>query len=161
MPRKAASEATATTWPESRATIFGSAAAMVTQVAVAFSSRMRRTTVQSILRAGVGRPVPALAMTRSKSSACTALTSASVSWTSSGTGTRPAAAQTRKYDQLHIAFRAPNRKAVHAFHEAAIKAGAKDNGGPGTRADYHPNYYGAFVLDPDGHNVEACCHEPE
>lgn len=72
-----------------------------------------------------------------------------------------AAAEKRKYDQLHIAFRAPNRKAVHAFHDAAIKAGAKDNGGPGTRVDYHPNYYGAFVIDPDGHNVEACCHEAE
>jgi catechol 2,3-dioxygenase-like lactoylglutathione lyase family enzyme len=72
-----------------------------------------------------------------------------------------AAAEKRKYDQLHLAFRAPNRKAVHAFYEAAIKAGAKDNGGPGTRKDYHPNYYGAFVIDPDGHNLEACCHDPE
>jgi len=72
-----------------------------------------------------------------------------------------AAAEKRQYDQLHIAFRAPNRQAVHAFYEAAIKAGGKDNGGPGKREDYHPNYYGAFVLDPDGHNVEACCHAPE
>jgi catechol 2,3-dioxygenase-like lactoylglutathione lyase family enzyme len=72
-----------------------------------------------------------------------------------------AAAETRKYDQLHIAFRAPDRKAVHAFYDAAIKAGGKDNGGPGLRADYHPNYYGAFVLCPDGHNIEACCHDKE
>ena len=72
-----------------------------------------------------------------------------------------AAAEERKYSQLHIAFLAPNRKAVHAFYEAAIKAGAKDNGKPGTREEYHPNYYGAFVLDPDGHNVEACCHARE
>ncbi|HUJ26204.1 MAG TPA: VOC family protein [Myxococcales bacterium] len=65
------------------------------------------------------------------------------------------------YDQLHIAFRAPDRKAVKEFYEAAIKSGGKDNGGPGTRKEYHPNYYGAFVIDPDGHNVEACCHDPE
>jgi catechol 2,3-dioxygenase-like lactoylglutathione lyase family enzyme len=72
-----------------------------------------------------------------------------------------------KFDQrpneqpLHLAFRAPNRKTVHAFYDAAIAAGAKDNGKPGTRAEYHPNYYGAFVLDPDGNNIEACCHDPE
>ena len=72
-----------------------------------------------------------------------------------------APAEDRKYSQLHIAFRAPNRKAVHEFHEAALKAGGKDNGAAGPRAEYHPNYYGAFVLDPDGHNVEACCHAPE
>ena len=64
------------------------------------------------------------------------------------------------YDQLHIAFRAPNRKAVDEFYAAALKAGGKDNGAPGVRKDYHPNYYGAFVIDPDGHNVEACCHDP-
>jgi catechol 2,3-dioxygenase-like lactoylglutathione lyase family enzyme len=72
-----------------------------------------------------------------------------------------AAAEDRTYSQLHIPFRAPNRKAVHEFYEAAIKAGGKDNGGPGTRAEYHPDYYGAFVLDPDGHNIEACCHDKE
>ncbi len=72
-----------------------------------------------------------------------------------------AAAEQRKYDQLHIAFRAPDRKAVHAFYEAAMQTGAKDNGGPGKRKEYHPSYYGAFVLDPDGHNVEACCHDAE
>jgi catechol 2,3-dioxygenase-like lactoylglutathione lyase family enzyme len=60
----------------------------------------------------------------------------------------------------HIAF-TTDRKSVRAFHEAAVKAGGKDNGAPGPRADYHPNYFGAFVLDPDGNNVEAVCHEPE
>jgi catechol 2,3-dioxygenase-like lactoylglutathione lyase family enzyme len=83
-----------------------------------------------------------------------------------GLGVKPkpdfwlAAAEKRKYDQLHLAFRAPSRKAVDEFYAAAIKAGAKDNGKPGTRKDYHPNYYGAFVLDLDGHNIEAVCHEP-
>lgn len=67
----------------------------------------------------------------------------------------------RQYSQLHIAFRAPNRKAVHEFYEAALKAGGKDNGAAGPRAEYHPNYYGAFVIDPDGHNIEACCHDQE
>ena len=61
---------------------------------------------------------------------------------------------------IHIAFAAANRAEVRAFHEAAIAAGGRDNGGPGIRAQYHPNYYGAFVLDPDGHNVEAVCHLP-
>jgi catechol 2,3-dioxygenase-like lactoylglutathione lyase family enzyme len=65
-----------------------------------------------------------------------------------------------KQEPLHIAFRARNRKAVDAFYTAAIAAGAKDNGKPGPRKDYHPNYYGAFVIDPDGHNVEAVCHDP-
>jgi catechol 2,3-dioxygenase-like lactoylglutathione lyase family enzyme len=65
------------------------------------------------------------------------------------------------YDQLHIAFRASSRKAVKEFYEAAMAMGGKDNGGPGTREQYHPNYYGAFVFDPDGHNIEACCHDPE
>ncbi|MFN2547047.1 MAG: VOC family protein [Myxococcales bacterium] len=72
-----------------------------------------------------------------------------------------APAEDRKYSQLHIAFRAPNRKAVHEFHDAALKAGGKDNGGAGPRTEYHPSYFGAFVLDPDGHNVEACCHDKE
>jgi catechol 2,3-dioxygenase-like lactoylglutathione lyase family enzyme len=62
---------------------------------------------------------------------------------------------------VHAAFRASNRATVRAFYEAAIAAGAQDNGPPGIRAEYHPNYYGAFVLDPDGHNIEAVCHEPE
>jgi catechol 2,3-dioxygenase-like lactoylglutathione lyase family enzyme len=58
----------------------------------------------------------------------------------------------------HVAFATPDRSVVDAFHAAALAAGAKDNGQPGVRAHYHPNYYGAFVLDPDGHNVEAVCH---
>jgi catechol 2,3-dioxygenase-like lactoylglutathione lyase family enzyme len=55
---------------------------------------------------------------------------------------------------------AESRMAVDAFYKAALAAGAKDNGAPGIRAHYHPNYYGAFVLDPDGHNIEAVCHMP-
>lgn len=62
---------------------------------------------------------------------------------------------------LHVALAAPNRAAVDAFHAAALGAGAKDNGPPGIRAMYHPDYYGAFVIDPDGHNLEAVCHKPE
>ena len=61
----------------------------------------------------------------------------------------------------HIAFAAANRAAVDAFYQAAIKAGATDNGKPGLRPEYHANYYGAFVLDLDGNNVEAVCHLPE
>jgi catechol 2,3-dioxygenase-like lactoylglutathione lyase family enzyme len=61
----------------------------------------------------------------------------------------------------HVAFHAPNRKAVDDFFQAALKAGAKDDGKPGPRPIYHENYYGAFVLDPDGHKIEACCHRPE
>ena len=63
--------------------------------------------------------------------------------------------------QMHIAFKAKTRKAVEAFYEAALKAGGKDNGAPGLRPHYHENYYGAFVLDPDGHNIEAVCHLPK
>jgi catechol 2,3-dioxygenase-like lactoylglutathione lyase family enzyme len=61
--------------------------------------------------------------------------------------------------QLHIAFAADTREQVDAFHEAALAAGAADNGAPGPRPEYSGHYYGAFVLDPDGHNVEAVCHE--
>ncbi len=61
---------------------------------------------------------------------------------------------------VHVAFSAPAREVVDAFHAAAIEAGAPDNGGPGVREIYHPQYYGAFVLDPDGNNVEAVCHAP-
>jgi catechol 2,3-dioxygenase-like lactoylglutathione lyase family enzyme len=63
--------------------------------------------------------------------------------------------------RLHVAFTAASRAAVVAFHKAALAAGAKDNGAPGLRPIYHPTYYGAFVLDPDGHNIEAVCHRPE
>jgi len=62
---------------------------------------------------------------------------------------------------MHIAFAAPNRAAVDTFYEAAIRAGATDNDKPGLRPEYHANYYGAFVIDPDGNNVEAVCHLPE
>ena len=60
---------------------------------------------------------------------------------------------------MHIAFKANTRKAVEEFYEVALKAGGKDNGTPGLRPHYHENYYGAFVLDPDGHNIEAVCHK--
>ena len=59
---------------------------------------------------------------------------------------------------MHIAFLAKSRDAVDKFYQAAIQAGGKDNGEPGVREIYHPNYYGAFVIDPDGHNIEAVCH---
>ncbi len=61
---------------------------------------------------------------------------------------------------LHIAFTASSRAQVDAFHQAALAAGGKDNGAPGLRPHYHANYYGAFVIGPDGHNVEAVCHKP-
>ncbi len=61
---------------------------------------------------------------------------------------------------IHIAFRADNHAQVDAFYKAALAAGGKDNGAPGPRPHYHENYYGAFVLDPDGHNIEAVCHDP-
>ena len=61
---------------------------------------------------------------------------------------------------IHVAFVAPSRAGVDAFYRAALAAGGKDNGKPGLRPHYHANYYGAFVLDPDGHNIEAVCHAP-
>ena len=70
-------------------------------------------------------------------------------WISQGEPTR----------RLHLAFRVSSRAAVDAFHAAALAAGGKDNGMPGLRPHYHPSYYGAYVLDPDGHNIEAVCHE--
>lgn len=63
-------------------------------------------------------------------------------------------------DRVHVAFRTNSRALVREFYEAALAAGAKDNGPPGTRPHYHEHYYGAFVIDPDGHNIEAVCHEP-
>ena len=60
----------------------------------------------------------------------------------------------------HVAYAAIDRATVDAFHAAALAAGATDNGAPGLRPQYHPDYYGAFVLDPDGHNIEAVCHAP-
>lgn len=61
----------------------------------------------------------------------------------------------------HLCWRAENRAQVDAFYHAAIAAGGKDNGAPGLRAEYHPNYYGAFVIDLEGNNIEAVCHLPE
>lgn len=71
-------------------------------------------------------------------------------WISGGTPNTP---------PIHVAFRVASRAMVDAFHQAAMAAGGTDNGGPGLRPHYHPNYYGAFVRDPDGHNIEAVCHE--
>jgi catechol 2,3-dioxygenase-like lactoylglutathione lyase family enzyme len=62
---------------------------------------------------------------------------------------------------VHVAFATASRANVDAFYAAAIAAGGKDNGAPGLRPHYHPDYYGAFVLDPDGNNIEAVCHKPE
>jgi catechol 2,3-dioxygenase-like lactoylglutathione lyase family enzyme len=61
---------------------------------------------------------------------------------------------------VHIAFAADDRARVDAFHEEALAAGGRNNGGPGLRPKYHPSYYAAFVFDPDGNNIEAVCHEP-
>ena len=62
--------------------------------------------------------------------------------------------------RLHVAFAVDDRATVDAFHAAALAAGGTDNGAPGVREIYHPSYYGAYVLDPDGHNIEAVCHKP-
>ena len=81
-----------------------------------------------------------------------------------GSGGKPffwiAEAPTLSGGHVHVAFAAQTRAAVDAFYRAAIAAGAKDNGKPGLRPHYHANYYGAFVLDPDGNNIEAVCHAP-
>jgi predicted lactoylglutathione lyase len=61
---------------------------------------------------------------------------------------------------IHVAFGTDSRALVDAFYKAAIAAGGRDNGPPGLRPHYHANYYGAFVLDPDRHNIEAVCHSP-
>jgi len=62
---------------------------------------------------------------------------------------------------MHVAFTAASRAQVAAFHSVGLSMGGRDNGPPGIRAHYHPNYYGAFLFDPDGHNIEAVCHDPE
>jgi catechol 2,3-dioxygenase-like lactoylglutathione lyase family enzyme len=62
---------------------------------------------------------------------------------------------------LHLAFAAASRTQVDAFHQAALAAGARDNGAPGLRPHYHADYYAAFVTGPDGHNLEAVCHQPQ
>jgi catechol 2,3-dioxygenase-like lactoylglutathione lyase family enzyme len=72
-------------------------------------------------------------------------------WVSEGTPNEP---------RIHVAFRAATHAQVDEFYRAALAAGGRDNGAPGPRPHYHENYYGAFVLDPDGHNVEAVCHGP-
>jgi catechol 2,3-dioxygenase-like lactoylglutathione lyase family enzyme len=72
-------------------------------------------------------------------------------WISNGSPNQP---------PLHIAFRAKDHATVDAFYKAALAAGGRDNGAPGPRPHYHADYYGAFVLDPDGHNIEAVCHGP-
>jgi catechol 2,3-dioxygenase-like lactoylglutathione lyase family enzyme len=71
-------------------------------------------------------------------------------WISQGQAPKP----------VHVAFVASDRKIVDAFHKAALAAGGRDNGAPGVRKEYHPNYYGAFIIDPDGNNIEAVCHNP-
>ncbi len=68
---------------------------------------------------------------------------------------------TANHPRLHVAFRAETREQVDEFYAAALASGGKDNGAPGPRPHYHNDYYGAFVFDPDGHNVEAVCHEPK
>ena len=72
-------------------------------------------------------------------------------WLAEGTPNEP---------RIHIAFRADSREVVDAFYRAALAAGGRDNGPPGPRPHYHEHYYGASVLDPDGHNIEAVCHLP-
>ncbi|MDE2427248.1 MAG: VOC family protein [Burkholderiales bacterium] len=77
-------------------------------------------------------------------------------WLARATADKPAHQQS-----IHFAFRVNSRAQVDAFYRSAIAAGGRDNGAPGLRPHYHPDYYGAFVLDPDGHNIEAVCHHPE
>ena len=72
-------------------------------------------------------------------------------WVGEGSPNRP---------HVHVAFRTQSRQVVDAFYTAALSAGGRDNGAPGPRPHYHEHYYGAFVLDPDGHNIEVVCHEP-
>jgi len=69
--------------------------------------------------------------------------------------------QARATELLHVAFAAESRAKVDEFYRAAMAAGGRDNGPPGPRPHYHASYYGAFVLDPDGHNIEAVCHASE
>ena len=63
--------------------------------------------------------------------------------------------------KTHFAFSAASHEEVAAFHAAALRAGGQDNGAPGPRPHYHPHFYGAFILDPSGNNIEACCHKPQ
>lgn len=79
-------------------------------------------------------------------------------WLSSGCPTKEA--HKKVPETVHVAFTCTSRDQVDAFYETALKQGAKCNGKPGIRAEYHPNYYGAFIIDLDGHNIEAVCHLP-
>ena len=81
-------------------------------------------------------------------------------WIGKGPTTFQTPAQLVTITPVHVAFHARSREEVSAFHAAALAAGGKDFGAPGVRREYHPSYYGAFVLDPDGHNIEAVCHDP-
>lgn len=81
-------------------------------------------------------------------------------WIGQGVTSFQRAEQIATITPVHLAFAARSRAEVDAFYAAAIAAGGKDFGAPGLRPEYHPNYYGAFVIDPDGHNVEAVFHEP-
>ena len=85
-------------------------------------------------------------------------------WAMLGRGGKPQfwfGAQGTPPGRIHLAFAAAGRAQVRAFHAAALAAGGRDNGGPGLRLQYAPDYYGAFVISPDDHNVEAVCHGPE
>ncbi len=85
-------------------------------------------------------------------------------WAGFGRGGKPEfwfGTHSRPQHPMHLAFAAESRAQVDAFHAAALKAGAQDNGAPGLREIYHPHYYGAFVIGPDGHNIEAVCHRPD
>jgi catechol 2,3-dioxygenase-like lactoylglutathione lyase family enzyme len=78
--------------------------------------------------------------------------------TGASRGAGPHELEGRSGPAVHIAFTTEGRSTVDAFHRAALAAGGQDNGAPRLRAEYHPHYYGAFVLDPDGYNIEAVCH---
>ena len=78
-------------------------------------------------------------------------------WIGTGKGLAPAP---QPQEGQHIAFSAADRAAVDRFHAEGLAAGGRDNGAPGLRPEYHPNYYAAFVIDPDGHHIEAVCHQP-
>jgi catechol 2,3-dioxygenase-like lactoylglutathione lyase family enzyme len=85
-------------------------------------------------------------------------------WAGFGKGGKPElwfGTHTVPQQSVHLAFLADTRRQVREFYAAALEAGAHDNGPPGIRAVYHPNYYGAFVIGPDRHNIEAVCHLPE
>jgi catechol 2,3-dioxygenase-like lactoylglutathione lyase family enzyme len=81
-------------------------------------------------------------------------------WIGEGANRFQTPAQVAVITPVHVCFVARSRAEVDAFHRAALAAGGKDNGAPGIRKEYHPSYYGAFVIDPDGHNVEAVIHTP-